>query len=70
MGRRRALEELERWVQWARRSRLKPFVKLARTITAYRPSIEFALRSRVTNARAEFGESDHPVRLKATSRFG
>ena len=68
VGRRRALEELERWVQWARRSRLTPFVKLARTITAYRPSIEAALRYRVTNARVE--STNGKLRLIIRRAFG
>ena len=40
---RRGLPRLDRWIQWARRSRLAPFVKLARTITEYRASIAAAL---------------------------
>jgi len=68
MGRRRALHALERWLQWARRSRLQPFVKLARTITAYRPSIEAALRYRVTNARVE--SMNGKIRLIIRRSFG
>lgn len=48
-----ALPLLERWLAWARRSRLPPFVKLARTITTYRPGIENALRYGLSNARVE-----------------
>jgi transposase len=44
-----------RWIQWARRSRLAPFVKLARTITEYRASIAAALRYGLSNARIESG---------------
>lgn len=48
-----ALALLERWLAWARRSRLPAFVKLARTITAYRAGIENALRYGLSNARVE-----------------
>ena len=67
-GRRRALRELERWLQWARRSRLRPFVKLARTITTYRASVEAALRYRVTNARVE--STNGKLRLIIRRAFG
>ncbi len=53
MGPRRALKELQRWQFWARRSQLKPFVKLARTITACTATIEAALRYRISNALVE-----------------
>ena len=38
-----ALELLDAWLNWARRCRLAPFVKLAKTITKQRPGIEVAL---------------------------
>ena len=50
---RHGLPRLDRWIQWARRSRLAPFVKLARTITEYRASIAAALRYGLSNARVE-----------------
>nr|MDA8332079.1 transposase [Candidatus Dormibacteraeota bacterium] len=68
MGRRRALKELERWLTWARRSRLQPFVKLARTITAYRPSIEAALRYRISKALAE--SINQKIRLIIRRSYG
>jgi len=68
MGRRRALRELDRWLQWARRSHLKPFVKLARTITAYRASIEAALRYRLSNALVE--STNQKIRLIIRRSFG
>jgi transposase len=34
---------LESWLKWARRCRIEPFVKLARTITYYRQDIEATL---------------------------
>ena len=47
---RRALED---WLAYASRSKLAPFVKLARTIRAYRPSIEATIEWRLTNGIAE-----------------
>jgi transposase len=44
---------LDAWLAWARRCRLPPFVKLARTITAQRPGIEAAIRHGLSNARIE-----------------
>ena len=41
-----ALELLDAWLKWARRCRLEPFIKLAKTITKQRPGIEAALRHR------------------------
>ena len=42
-----------RWLAWARRCRLPPFVKLARTITAQRAGIVAAIRHGLSNARVE-----------------
>jgi transposase len=47
---RRALDD---WLAYASRSRLAPFVKLARTIRAYRSSIEATIEWRLTNGIAE-----------------
>lgn len=44
---------LDAWLRWARRSRLPAFVKLARSITAYRPGIVNALTHGLSNARVE-----------------
>ena len=68
MGRRRAFRELDRWLLWARRSRLQPFVKLARTITPYRASIEAALRYRLSNALVE--STNQKIRLIIRRSFG
>jgi hypothetical protein len=40
---------LDVWLAWARRCRLAPFVKLAKTITEQRPGIEAATRSPTTS---------------------
>lgn len=47
---RRALDE---WLAWASRSKLAPFVKLARTIRHYRASIEATIEWKLTNGIAE-----------------
>jgi len=44
---------LDRWLQWACRSKLKPFVKLARSIRRHRPSIYASLIHGLSNARVE-----------------
>jgi transposase len=48
-----AIELLDAWLAWARRCRLAPFVKLAKTITEQRAGIESALRHGLSNARVE-----------------
>ena len=47
---RRALDD---WLSYASRSRLAPFVKLARTIRHYRASIEATLEWKITNGISE-----------------
>ena len=44
---------LDSWLAYATRSRLAPFVKLARTIRRYRASIEATIEWRLTNGIAE-----------------
>lgn len=48
-----ARRRLSAWLAWSRRSQLRPFVKLARTIREYLPRINAALEHRLTNARVE-----------------
>ena len=48
-----AVEMLDYWLIWARRSRLPPFVKLAKTITNQRSGIEAAIEHGLSNARIE-----------------
>jgi transposase len=48
-----AVELLDAWLAWARRCRLAPFVKLAKTITNQRPGIEAAIQHGLSNARIE-----------------
>lgn len=44
---------LDKWLAWACRSKLEPFVKLARTLRARRGDIANALTFKLTNARVE-----------------
>ena len=48
-----AQRALDDWLHYASRSRLAPFVKLARTIRTYRTSIEATIEWRLTNGIAE-----------------
>jgi transposase len=48
-----AIKLLDEWISWARRCRLAPFVKLARTITAQRAGIIAAIEHGLSNARVE-----------------
>ena len=49
----RARDALERWLAWASRSRLKPFVKAARTIRKYKEHILAYIDHRLTNGIVE-----------------
>jgi transposase len=59
---------LDAWLRWARRCRLQPFVKLARTITEQRVGIEAALRHGLSNARVE--QANTQLRLIIRRAFG
>jgi transposase len=48
-----AQRHLEAWLGWASRSKLRPFVKLARTLRGYQEGIMAALRTGLSNARLE-----------------
>jgi transposase len=63
-----AIALLDAWLRWARRCRLKPFVKLARTITEQRAGIEAAIRHRLSNARVE--QINTQIRLITRRAFG
>jgi transposase len=45
-----AKERLEAWLAWASRSRLKPFVKLARTIRQHKQGVLAAIELGISNA--------------------
>jgi transposase len=59
---------LAAWLAWASRSKLKPFVKLARTIRRYRDGILAAIRLGLSNSRMEALNSK--VRLLSHRSFG
>ena len=63
-----AAQHLNAWLAWASRSKLKPFVKLARTIRRYREGILAAIRLGLSNARLEGLNSK--VRLISHRSFG
>jgi Transposase len=57
---------LDAWLAWASRSRLRPFVRLARTLKTHRDGILAAVRLGLSNGRFEGLNSK--IRLMATSR--
>ena len=65
---RAAPEHLAAWLAWASRSRLKPFVKLARTVRRHREGILAAVRLGLSNGRLEGLNSK--VRLISHRSFG
>jgi len=64
----RACEALEEWLTWASRSKLAPFVKVARTIRKYKEGILAYIRDRYTNARVE--GINNKLRVIARRAFG
>ena len=63
-----AIVLLDAWLAWARRCRLAPFVKLARTITEQRSGIEAAIQNGLSNARVE--QVNTQLRLITRRAFG
>jgi transposase len=63
-----APDHLDAWLGWASRSKLAPFVKLARTIRRYRDGILAAIRLGLSNGRMEALNSK--VRLLSHRSFG
>lgn len=63
-----AIALLDAWLAWARRSRLQPFIKLARTITQQRAGIEAAIENELSNARVE--QVNTQLRLITRRAFG
>ena len=59
---------LDAWLAWAARSRLKPFVRLARTLRAHRDGILAAIRLNLSNGRLEGLNSK--IRLISHRAFG
>ena len=56
------------WLAWASRSRLPPFVKLARSLRAHRDAIHDVLEHRLSNARLEAAATK--LRLLTRLAFG
>lgn len=63
-----AMPVLQGWLQWARRCRIEPFVKLARTITEHLDDIKATLRHGLSNARIE--SANTRIRLLIRQAFG
>ncbi len=63
-----AEDELARWLAWASRSRLKPFVKLARTIREYKDGILAYVETKLTNGLVE--GFNNKLRMIARRAFG
>lgn len=64
----RARKAIDEWLAWAPRSRLKPFVKLARTIRKYKKEILAYIKARLTNGLVE--GLNNKIRLITRRAFG
>jgi transposase len=64
----RAATALNDWLRWARRCRLKPFVKLARTIAKHSKGILAYIKTRLTNGLTE--GLNNVIRLITRRAFG
>jgi transposase len=62
-----AQRALDEWLAFASRSRLEPFVRLARTVRHYRASVEATIEWRITNG---ISESDNAAigRIRSAAR--
>lgn len=63
-----AIAALDRWVTWAQRSRIAPFVRLARRIREYRAAIVATIENGLTNALVE--SFNTKIRLITRRAFG
>ena len=63
-----ARERLDAWLAWASRSRLKPYVKLARTIRKHKAGVLAAIQLGLSNGRLEALNSK--VRLISHRAYG
>jgi transposase len=63
-----AAERLDAWLAWASRSRLKPFVKLARTLRKHKSGLLAAIELGISNGRLEALNSK--VRLLSHRAYG
>jgi transposase len=62
------IQALQRWVDWAARCRLQPFVRLGRTIRSHSNGIRAFLEHRVSNGLAE--GINNKIRLLSHRAFG
>jgi transposase len=63
-----ARAELRAWLAWASRCRLRPFVRLARTVRKHFDGILRMIETRLTNARLE--GTNNKVRLLSHRAYG
>ena len=63
-----AAERLDAWLAWASRSRLKPFIKLARTLRKHKAGVLAAIELGISNGRLEALNSK--VRLLSHRAYG
>jgi hypothetical protein len=63
-----AVDRLEQWLAWASRSKLKPFVKLARTIRHQKAGVLAAIEFGINNGRLESLNSK--IRLISHRAYG
>lgn len=63
-----AMALLDRWLEWARRSQIEPFVELAASITEHRDGIDGALLYGLSNGRVE--SLNTKIRLLIRVAFG
>ncbi|MGZ6670465.1 MAG: ISL3 family transposase [Solirubrobacteraceae bacterium] len=63
-----AADRLDAWLAWASRSRLKPFIKLARTLRKHKPGVLAAVEIGISNGRLEALNSK--VRLLSHRAYG
>lgn len=61
-----AMQELEMWLKWAQRCRIKEFVELGRKVKRHKPAILAAIKHGLTNARIEAVNN----KIKVTIRMG
>lgn len=64
----RARRQLDEWLAWASRSRLQPFVRVARTIRRHKEGILAYIDERLTNAVVE--GTNNKLRMIARRAFG
>ena len=64
----KAMRDVKAWMKWAARSRLKPFVRLGRTVRKHLGGILAFIGSRLTNARLE--GTNNKIRLLSHRAFG